>query len=174
MRTDWTRASRVVLALGSNQGERLENLQGAVDALFDTSGLRLVGLSPVYETAPVGGPEQDDYLNAVVVADSLLSPETLLERAQGVEEAFHRLREVRWGPRTLDVDVIAYGAETRTDPELTIPHPRAHERAFVLRPWADADPEAEIVGRGSVRELLSGLGDQEVRRRDDLVLRVPE
>ncbi|MEY9214739.1 2-amino-4-hydroxy-6-hydroxymethyldihydropteridine diphosphokinase [Thermobifida halotolerans] len=174
MRADWNEASRVVLAFGSNLGDRLENLQGAVDALFDPRGLRLVGLSPVYETAPVGGPEQDDYLNAVAVADTLLSPETLLERAQGVEEAFHRLRDVRWGPRTLDVDIIAYGGQVRTAPELTLPHPRAHERAFVLRPWADIDPGAELPGRGAVRDLLAEVADQEVRRRDDLVLRVPE
>lgn len=132
-----------------------------------------MALSPVYETAPVGGPEQDDYLNAVAVAETLLTPEALLERVQEVERAFHRVREVRWGPRTLDVDVIAYDGLVRTDPELTLPHPRAHERAFVLRPWADIDPDAEITGRGAVRDLLAGVADQELRRRDDLVLRVP-
>ncbi|GLU47350.1 2-amino-4-hydroxy-6-hydroxymethyldihydropteridine diphosphokinase [Nocardiopsis ansamitocini] len=177
MRTDWTQARRVVLSLGSNLGARMETLQGAIDSLFEARGLRLVELSPVYETAPVGGPEQDPYLNAVVVADTLLTLDTLLERTQGVEEAFHRLREVRWGPRTLDVDIIAYGDETRTDPELTVPHPRAHERVFVLQPWSDVQPDAEIAGRGPVRALLSdldGQDGQDVRRRDDLVLRVPE
>lgn len=173
MSTGGNRASRVVLALGSNLGDRLGILQGAVDTLFAPGPLRPVALSPVYETAPVGGPEQDDYLNAVAVADTLLTPEALLERVQEVERAFHRVREVRWGPRTLDVDVIAYDGLVRTDPELTLPHPRAHERAFVLRPWADIDPDAEITGRGAVRDLLAGVADQELRRRDDLVLRVP-
>lgn len=173
MSTGGNRASRVVLALGSNLGDRLGILQGAVDTLFAPGPLRPVALSPVYETAPVGGPEQDDYLNAVAVADTLLTPEALLERVQEVERAFHRVREVRWGPRTLDVDVIAYDGLVRTDPALTLPHPRAHERAFVLRPWADIDPDAEITGRGAVRDLLAGVADQELRRRDDLVLRVP-
>ncbi|HLU96571.1 MAG TPA: 2-amino-4-hydroxy-6-hydroxymethyldihydropteridine diphosphokinase [Thermobifida alba] len=173
MSTGGNRASRVVLALGSNLGDRLGILQGAVDTLFAPGPLRPVALSPVYETAPVGGPEQDDYLNAVAVAETLLTPEALLERVQEVERAFHRVREVRWGPRTLDVDVIAYDGLVRTDPELTLPHPRAHERAFVLRPWADIDPDAEITGRGAVRDLLAGVADQELRRRDDLVLRVP-
>lgn len=173
MSTGGNRAGRVVLALGSNLGDRLGILQGAVDTLFAPGPLRPVALSPVYETAPVGGPEQDDYLNAVAVAETLLTPEALLERVQEVERAFHRVREVRWGPRTLDVDVIAYDGLVRTDPELTLPHPRAHERAFVLRPWADIDPDAEIAGRGAVRDLLAGVADQELRRRDDLVLRVP-
>lgn len=173
MSTNENRAGRVVLALGSNLGDRLGILQGAVDTLFAPGPLRLVALSPVYETAPVGGPEQDDYLNAVAVAETLLTPEALLERVQEVERAFHRVREVRWGPRTLDVDVIAYDGLVRTDPALTLPHPRAHERAFVLRPWADIDPDAEIAGRGAVRDLLAGVADQELRRRDDLVLRVP-
>ena len=155
MSTDWSKASRVVLALGSNLGDRLAALQGALDALADPDALRLLAVSPVYETAPVGGPEQDDYLNAVAVKE------------------FHRVRDVRWGPRTLDVDIIDYAALVRTDPELTLPHPRAHERAFVLRPWADIDPAAVLPGRGAVRDLLAGVADQEVRRRDDLVLRVP-
>src|SRR5690606_10732451 len=165
--------SRVVLALGSNLGDRLAALQGALDALADPDALRLLAVSPVYETAPVGGPEQDDYLNAVAVAETVLAPEALLARAQQVEKEFHRVRDVRWGPRTLDVDIIDYAALVRTDPELTLPHPRAHERAFVLRPWADIDPAAVLPGRGAVRDLLAGVADQEVRRRDDLVLRVP-
>ncbi|RNL81995.1 2-amino-4-hydroxy-6-hydroxymethyldihydropteridine diphosphokinase [Halostreptopolyspora alba] len=167
---------RAVLSLGSNLGERMEHLQGAVDALFDADGLTPVALSPVYETAPVGGPEQGAFLNAIVVADSTLGPDLLLERAQNVELAFHRERAQRWGPRTLDVDIIAYGDEVRDSPELTLPHPRAHERAFVLSPWTDVEPEATIPGKGNARELLGGPGvaEQRMRRRDDLVLRVPE
>ncbi|TQN33168.1 2-amino-4-hydroxy-6-hydroxymethyldihydropteridine diphosphokinase [Haloactinospora alba] len=172
--TTWSTPRRVVLSLGSNLGERMQNLQGAVDALFDASGLRLVGLSPVYETAPVGGPEQEAFLNAVVVVDTALDPDTVLERAQNVEDAFHRVREVRWGPRSLDVDIIDAGGEQRDDPALTLPHPQAHTRAFVLQPWSDVDPDAEIPGKGPVRDLLAALTGQELHRRDDLVLQVPD
>jgi 2-amino-4-hydroxy-6-hydroxymethyldihydropteridine diphosphokinase len=165
---------RVVLALGSNLGDRLELLQGAVDALADTPGLRLLGVSPVYETDPVGGPDQPDYLNAVVVAEGQHSPRTLLERALAVENAFDRVREVRWGPRTLDVDVVAVGDLVVREPDLEVPHPRAAERAFVLVPWLDVDAAAELPGAGAVAALVERLGRDGVRRRDDLDLVVPE
>ena len=164
---------RVVLALGSNLGNRLENLQGAVNALFDAPGLHFRAASPVYETAPVGGPEQPDYLNAVITADTALPGRAILDRAHGVEEAFGRVREVTWGPRTLDVDLIVYGDEISDDPGLTLPHPRAHERAFVLAPWHDIDPDAEIPGRGRVDELLAAVGRTGVRRARDRGLRPP-
>lgn len=167
------RPRRVVLSLGSNQGDRLENLQQAVDALFEAPGLDLVALSPVYETAPVGGPPQPDYLNAVLVAATVLSPHTLLDRIHGVEEALRRERTVRWGPRTLDVDIVAIGDLTSDDADLILPHPRAHERAFVLAPWRDVDPEATLAGHGRVAELLARTGTDGVRRRDDLRLREP-
>ena len=155
---------RIVLALGSNLGDRLETLQGAVDALFDAPGVDFVAVSPVYETAPVGGPPQPDYLNAVIVVDTELSGQTILDRAHGIEEVFGRVREQAWGPRTLDVDVIVCGDETSDDPALTLPHPRAHERAFVLAPWHDVDPDAEIPGRGRVADLLGKTGLDGVRR----------
>lgn len=167
---------QVVLSLGSNLGDRLEQLQGALDALADTPGLRLTAVSPVYETAPVGGPEQPDYLNVVVVAESLLSARTVLERALAVEDAFGRERDVRWGPRTLDVDVIAVGDLVVDDADLQVPHPRAAERAFVLVPWLDVDAAAELPGAGPVVTLVDRLGPLEragVRRRDDLDLVVP-
>jgi 2-amino-4-hydroxy-6-hydroxymethyldihydropteridine diphosphokinase len=165
---------RVVLALGSNQGERLSMLQGAVDALADTPELALLAVSPVYETDPVGGPDQPDYLNAVVVAESSHSPRTLLERALAIEDAFDRTREIRWGPRTLDVDVVAVGDLAVDEPDLVVPHPLAAERAFVLVPWHDADPSAVLPGAGPVAELLARLDASGVRRRDDLVLEAPE
>ncbi len=164
---------RIVLALGSNLGERLELLQGAVDALADTPGLRVLGVSPVYETDPVGGPDQPDYLNAVVVAEGRHSPRTLLERALAVENAFDRVREVRWGPRTLDVDVIVVGELVVDEPDLEVPHPRAAGRAFVLVPWLDVDAAAELPGSGPVAALVEQLGRDGVRRRDDLVLVTP-
>ncbi|MER5422516.1 2-amino-4-hydroxy-6-hydroxymethyldihydropteridine diphosphokinase [Streptosporangium roseum] len=163
---------KVVLALGSNLGDRFDTLQGALDSLFDAPGLEFVAVSPVYETDPFGGPEQGPYLNAVVIAQSALEPRTLLERAQGVENAFGRVREERWGARTLDVDLITVGDVVSDDPELTLPHPRAHERAFVLVPWSRADPDAVLSGR-RVDDLLAALDQDYVRLRADLTLQRP-
>ncbi|MET8381788.1 2-amino-4-hydroxy-6-hydroxymethyldihydropteridine diphosphokinase [Streptosporangium canum] len=163
---------KVVLALGSNLGDRFDTLQGALDSLFDAPGLEFVAVSPVYETDPFGGPEQGPYLNAVVIAQSTLEPRTLLDRAQGVENAFGRVREERWGARTLDVDLITVGDVVSDDPELTLPHPRAHERAFVLVPWSRADPDALLSGR-RVDDLLAALDQDYVRLRADLTLQRP-
>jgi 2-amino-4-hydroxy-6-hydroxymethyldihydropteridine diphosphokinase len=166
-------AVRTVLALGSNLGDRLANLQGGVRTLLADPGLTLAALSPVYATAPVGGPPQPDYLNAVLVADTTLTPVELLARCHATEAAFQRTRTETWGPRTLDVDVIVYGDEVSDDPRLTLPHPRARERAFVLAPWLDADPQAELPGQGRVAELLTAVGRSGVRRLDDVTLRAP-
>ncbi|RKN42955.1 2-amino-4-hydroxy-6-hydroxymethyldihydropteridine diphosphokinase [Streptomyces hoynatensis] len=167
---------RAVLSLGSNLGNRLETLQGAVDALEETPGLRVKKVSPVYETAPWGVPEgsQPSYFNAVVVVKTTLPPSSLLERAHAIEEAFERTRDTRWGPRTIDVDIVAYQGVVSDDPALTLPHPRAHERAFVLVPWHDVEPGAEVPGRGPVAELLADLAAQGVTRRADLTLILPE
>jgi 2-amino-4-hydroxy-6-hydroxymethyldihydropteridine diphosphokinase len=159
--------------LGSNLGDRLATLQGAIDLLGGTSGLGLERVSRVYETDPVGGPDQDDYLNAVVLAHTDLSPGQVLDVAHAAEAAFCRERTVRWGPRTLDVDVVALGSLVVDDPQLTVPHPRAAERAFVLVPWLDVDPDATLPGAGLVRELVAGLDVSGVRLRSDLTLRVP-
>ncbi|MEU6531737.1 2-amino-4-hydroxy-6-hydroxymethyldihydropteridine diphosphokinase [Streptomyces sp. NPDC046928] len=165
-----------VISLGSNLGNRLETLQGAVDALADTPGLRIKGVSPVYETEPWGVEpgSQPSYFNAVVVLKTTLPPSSLLERAHAVEEAFHRVRDERWGARTLDVDIVAYADVVSDDPVLTLPHPRAHERAFVLAPWLDLDPEALLPGRGAVSDLLGTVTRQGVVPRQDLELRLPE
>jgi 2-amino-4-hydroxy-6-hydroxymethyldihydropteridine diphosphokinase len=161
---------RVVLALGSNLGNRLETVQGAIDEIADTPGVTLTRVSPVYETAPVGGPEQGSYFNAVVEIRTLLTPDLVLERCNSIEEAFQRVRVERWGPRTLDVDVITFEDVVQDDPRLTLPHPRAHERAFVLAPWLDIDPEAQVPGHGRVADLLAQVGLEGVHRREDLEL----
>jgi 2-amino-4-hydroxy-6-hydroxymethyldihydropteridine diphosphokinase len=160
-----------VLALGSNLGDRLANLQRGVDLLVAEPGLGDVVVSPVYETAPVGGPGQPDYLNAVLVAVTSLPPRVILDRGLAAEQALHRVRGERWGPRTLDVDVIVYGDLLSADPDLTLPHPRAHERAFVLAPWHDVDPAAVIPGRGPVADLLAAAGTDDIRLRGDARLR---
>jgi 2-amino-4-hydroxy-6-hydroxymethyldihydropteridine diphosphokinase len=159
-----------VLSLGSNLGDRLAHLQLAVDGLADV----LVGASPVYETAPWGVTDPPDFLNAVLVVSS---PEVdewgWLARAQRLEAAAGRVREVRWGPRTLDVDVVTVDGVRSDHPDLLLPHPGTPERATVLAPWLDVEPEAVLPGHGRVADLLRGLDTEGVRRRDDLVLRLP-
>ena len=166
--------TRAVLSLGSNLGDRLAHLRTAVAGFTGA----LVAASPVYETAPWGGVEQDDFLNAVLIVDDPGTDEWgWLRHGQALEDAAGRVREVRWGPRTLDVDVVTVdstdGPVTSGDPELLLPHPGTPERATVLRPWLDVDPAAVLPGRGPVAALLAALGpDAEagMRRRDDLPL----
>ncbi len=174
--TTLSNPKRAVIALGANLGNRLETLQGAIDALEDTPGVRVKGVSAVYETEPWGvAPDsQPSYFNAVVIVKTTLPPSSLLERAHAVEEAFHRVRDERWGPRTLDVDIVAYAEVVSDDPQLTLPHPRAHERAFVLSPWLDVDPEAALPGRGRVADLLAAVPRDGIAPRADLELRLPE
>jgi 2-amino-4-hydroxy-6-hydroxymethyldihydropteridine diphosphokinase len=147
------------LALGSNMGDRLAHLQHAVDMLAATPGVRLLAVSRVYETDPVGGPVQDDYYNAVVGLETDLDPWGLLAVAQRCEEAAHRVRRERWGPRTLDVDVLLYDDLRLDDPTLTIPHPRMWERDFVLVPLADVAPDRVPAGQAGkgVREAPVAL-----------------
>lgn len=155
-----------VLALGTNMGDREEHLRRALGLLGAADGVAVIAAAPVVETEPVGGvlvdgQQQDPYLNTVVRVRSSLGPWELLELAREIEADAGRTRELRWGPRTLDVDVIAYGDVTQDDPELTLPHPRAHERAFVLAPWASVDPEAMLPGHGTVAELLAQAPDRD-------------
>jgi 2-amino-4-hydroxy-6-hydroxymethyldihydropteridine diphosphokinase len=162
--------STAVLSIGSNLGDRLAHLQGAVDSL--RSWVRAV--SPVYETAPWGPVEQDDYLNAVVIVDDPdAAPGDWLARAHAAEQGAGRTRDVRWGPRTLDVDVVAVDDVVSDDPRLTLPHPRAAQRAFVLVPWLAVDPSASLGGR-PVRELLAelvaGADPSDVRARPDVAV----
>ncbi|WP_067698537.1 2-amino-4-hydroxy-6-hydroxymethyldihydropteridine diphosphokinase [Nocardia jejuensis] len=172
--------SRVVLSIGSNLGDRLSHLRSVVDALRP----RLLAVSSVYSTPPWGGVPQQDYLNAVVVAeDPALEPSDWLRLGQELEQAAERVREVRWGARTLDVDVV-WAAQLRrdvqvefrsTDPTLTLPHPQAHNRAFVLIPWLEVEPAAVLDATGTprpVHEWLTALpADERVGvRRTELSL----
>ena len=163
---------RVVICLGSNLGERMATLQGAVDALKDTPDVWVTSISPVYETAPVDSPEEAaDFLNAVVLFDTTMPAARLLDRALAIEDAFDRERsEVKSAPRTLDVDLIVVG-DRRSDTEtLVLPHPRAASRAFVLQPWYDVEPDAIFPGLGPISELLEDLDKSGITKREDLEL----
>jgi 2-amino-4-hydroxy-6-hydroxymethyldihydropteridine diphosphokinase len=150
-----------VVSLGSNLGDRLAHLRAGVEVLRQQ--LVVEAVSAVYETDPVGVDSHSAYLNAVAIlttddAERALAAAHLAEAAEGRE------RPYRWAPRTLDVDVVAVDGFTSDDPRLTLPHPRAHERAFVLLPWLELEPAAELPGLGSVRDLLSGIGEAGVHR----------
>ncbi|MDQ2708339.1 MAG: 2-amino-4-hydroxy-6-hydroxymethyldihydropteridine diphosphokinase [Actinomycetota bacterium] len=166
--------STVVLSLGSNLGDRLSHLRLAVAWLADIADV--LGSSPVYETEPWGGVEQPDFLNAVLVVRSTSLDEWgWLRLGQELETRAGRVREVRWGPRTLDVDVVAaFGPDgaaiVSEHPELRLPHPGAAIRNTVLRPWLDIDPDAELPGYGRVEALLAAVGESGMRRRDELGL----
>ena len=154
---------RAYLGIGSNLGDRLANLQAAVDGIHAAEGVTLVAVSPVYETDPVGGPEQGEFLNAVVAVETSLSPRELLQLAQRLEAEAHRVRTEKWGPRTLDVDVLLVGDEEVHEPDLVIPHPRMWERGFVMVPLGDLDPART----GNSPGEWSGV------RKTDLSLTVP-
>ena len=149
------------VAFGANLGEPVETLRAAAVALARRPGVELVAGSPVYRTRPIGPPGQPDYANAVARADTTLAAEALLDVLLAIEAEFGRVRDVRWGPRTLDLDLIWYGGEERATERLTLPHPRAHEREFVLRPLADLDPDLVLRGRPA-GDWLAGLAPQGV------------
>jgi len=161
--------TKVVYSIGSNLGDRLSNLQGAVDAIRDTPDVIVVDVSAVYETKAVGGPANSpDFLNLIIVAETTLEPRTLLERALAIEDAYGRVRAERWAPRTLDVDLITVGKTQTNEDDLKLPHPLAHERAFVLLPWADVDPGGSLPGLGSIKDLVESVDRAGVVRREDL------
>lgn len=166
---------RVVVALGSNLGDRLSKLQGAVNALADTPDVFLTDVSPVYETDPVDSPDEaGTFLNAVVAFDTTMPAARIMDRALAIEDAFDRQRgEVPNSPRTLDVDLIVVGDRLSDSEFLRLPHPRAKDRAFVLRPWHDLEADAAIPGVGKIADLLAELDESGVRRRDDLELEIP-
>jgi 2-amino-4-hydroxy-6-hydroxymethyldihydropteridine diphosphokinase len=150
--------ARAFLGMGSNLGDRAALLRGAVAALADVDAVRVVAVSPVYETDPVGGPEQGAFLNVVVELDTALGARALLAECQRLEAGAERVRTVRWGPRTLDVDVLWVEGEEVDEPDLQVPHPRMWERRFVLAPLADLAPDLVpprvlAASAGAVRRL---------------------
>jgi 2-amino-4-hydroxy-6-hydroxymethyldihydropteridine diphosphokinase len=157
-----TRPARAALGLGSNLGDRRAHLSDAIDRISNAEGIEVVAVSPIVETLPVGGPSQPEFLNMVAIVQTTLSPEEVLALSQACETAAGRVRTVRWGPRTLDVDVLAYDAVTSGDDRLTLPHPRALERSFVLVPWAAVDPDFVVNGR-TVAAWAADVGDDGVR-----------
>ncbi|MEY2676298.1 MAG: hypothetical protein RL510_318 [Actinomycetota bacterium] len=153
-----------ILALGGNLGNPREQITEATDALNQTQGIRVTARSPLVESFAVTEAGIDEnaprYLNGVVEVETSLEPEELLQKTRELEQAAGRTRETRWGPRTLDIDIIAYDRiDLKTD-DLTIPHPRAHERAFVLVPWSLMQPDAELPGRGRVADLAKPLAEE--------------
>jgi 2-amino-4-hydroxy-6-hydroxymethyldihydropteridine diphosphokinase len=146
---------KAVVALGANIGNPREQMDVAVALLREAAEVRAV--SSYFVTKPVGGPEQPDYLNAVCILDSELPALDLLAVLQGIEKSLGRERDVRWGPRTIDLDLIQYGSLLSAAAELELPHPRAHERRFVLEPWCEIEPDAILLTHGKISELLAQL-----------------
>ena len=156
--------ARAYLGLGSNLGDSKALLLRAVGKLGELPGTRVVALSDLYVTAPVGGPEQPDFLNMVVAVDTTMPPLRLLRAVQGLEDRAGRKREERWGPRTLDVDILWYHAFEATEGPLQVPHPRMEERRFVLEPLAEIAPDLVLRSGRTVREALACVREQVVTR----------
>ena len=145
-----------VVALGSNLGDRFDFLQKAVDKINSFKEIEILKISSVYETLPVGGPEQGNYLNAVISVNTELEAEELLFKLLLIELDLGRQREIVWGPRTIDLDLIWFENQTINLDNLVLPHPRAHERCFVIKPWLEIEPEARI-GNTEIQEFLKDL-----------------
>ena len=146
---------KAVISLGANIGNPEEQMQLAIAMLREATDV--VALSSIYETEPVGGPEQPNYLNAICIAESDLPAADLLALLHGIEKTLGRERIERWGPRTIDLDLIQYGTILSSADELELPHPRAHERKFVLEPWFEIEPDAILLTHGKISELLEQL-----------------
>lgn len=153
---------KVVLSLGSNLGESEATLRAAIEEL--TRVVRVDAVSSFVYTQPQGVVDQPEFVNCVVLCETSLAPTELLAAVQRIELAAGRTREVRWGPRTLDIDLIMCDELTSDDPNLTLPHPRAHVRAFVLVPWCEVDPDAVLPGYGRIDALIPSVASQGVRR----------
>lgn len=158
-----SRSHRIVLALGSNLGDSSAIFIDAMKQIAEF--VTKIRASSFYRTAPVGGPTQPDYLNAVLLGVTELDQEELLRKLQAIEASHGRLRTEHWGARTLDIDLIDFDSTFWQSETLILPHPRAHERAFVLTPWNEVDPGAMLIGHGSVRSLLAKIDSSGVTRR---------
>ncbi len=146
---------KAVIALGANIGNPKEQMDIAISLLRES--LEVTAVSSYFTTAPVGGPEQPDYLNAIAIAESELPASELLALLHGIEKVLGRERIEHWGPRTIDLDLIQYGSILSYADELLLPHPRAHERRFVLEPWAQVEPDALLLTHGKISDLLAQL-----------------
>jgi 2-amino-4-hydroxy-6-hydroxymethyldihydropteridine diphosphokinase len=144
---------KAVISLGANIGDPKANLDLAVALLREATDV--IAVSSYLQTKPVGGPEQPDYLNAVAIVESESPAKDLLAVLNGIETAMGRTREIHWGPRVIDLDLIQYGGLLVHDEKLTLPHPRAHERRFVLAPWFEIEPEAILLTHGRISDLLN-------------------
>ncbi len=155
-------AASCVIAVGANLGDRRATIAAAIREIADLDGVELTGVSDLVESVALKPAGRDaaapPYLNGVLTVETTLTPDALLDRLNAIEAAHGRVRDQRWGDRTLDLDIIDFGGLRRDDARLTLPHPRAHERDFVLRPWLQLQPDAEIAGRGRVDRLLAALG----------------
>ncbi|MDP2210615.1 MAG: 2-amino-4-hydroxy-6-hydroxymethyldihydropteridine diphosphokinase [Candidatus Aquicultor sp.] len=158
-----TESIEAYLSLGSNLGDRRHNLEEALRIIGETDGVSIERLSPLYETGAVGGVEQDDFYNIVARITTSLSPRELLHLAQRVEERLHRVRVERWGPRTVDVDILLYGEASIAETDLVIPHPEMENRAFVLAPLGDIAPQLMLPSGRTVSERLAGIEGQAVK-----------
>jgi len=145
------------VGIGSNLGDREANLGQAIELLSAEDGIEVVAVSEIRETDPVGPVEQGPFLNGAVKVDTSLGPRELLDRLLSLENRLGRVRSERWGPRTIDLDLLLYGGERADEPGLTLPHPRLHERRFALEPLLDLDPALEIPGLGPISTLLAEL-----------------
>ena len=146
---------KAVVALGANLEEPRKAIELAIELLKQATDV--TAISSLYETAPVGGPDQDNYINAVVTLESELPAADLLSLLHGIEKSMGRVRDVHWGPRVIDLDLIQYGTLLSSADELTLPHPRAHERRFVIEPWHSIDPDAILLTHGHISELLEQM-----------------
>ncbi|MFA4970874.1 MAG: 2-amino-4-hydroxy-6-hydroxymethyldihydropteridine diphosphokinase [Sulfuritalea sp.] len=155
---------RCFIALGANLGDPVATVKAAVLALRELPQTEFIAASSLYRTAPVGLKHQPDFINAVVELIAVSPAPTFLESLFGIEARFGRQRSVKNAPRTLDLDLLLYGDEVSNDPQLTLPHPRMHERAFVLAPLAEIAPRLTIPGRGSVADLLLRCADQQIEK----------
>ena len=144
---------KAIVSLGANIGDPKANLDLAVALLREAT--EVIAISSYLQTKPVGGPEQPDYLNAVAIIESELPAKDLLAVLNGIETAMGRTRDIHWGPRVIDLDLIQYGGLLVNDEKLTLPHPRAHERRFVLAPWFEIEPEAILLTHGRISDLLN-------------------